>query len=488
MTVRRAVWFLALAIVIVVGSFSATLAFTDHRPVLGLDLQGGISVVLAPVGTPKPEAIDKAVDIIRSRVDSLGVAEPEISRQGDLIIVDLPGVRDRTKAQRLVGKTAELRFRPVLQTLPPEGATPPSTSSTTSAGASGASGATGASGASGATTTTTIPEIPTTPPEQDKADAIVVLPGRTPPTPPIRYQLGPTLLTGKAVSTASSAFEGGGWGVNVKFTGQGGQDFVNKVANPNVNKQVAIVLDGVVQSAPVINPGITAGNPVRISGSFTQQEAQDLAVVLRFGALPVQLKQETVDSVSPTLGKDQLRAGLIAGVIGLALVALYMLIFYRVLGLVVWFGLALTGMAVFTLVSWLGFAIGLTLTLAGVTGLIVSVGVTVDSYVVYFERLKDEVRAGKTVRSSVDRGFARSFRTIVAADLVSLIGALVLYLLAIGSVRGFAFFLGLSTLLDLILSYFVMHPLVSLMARRRALVTTRGVGIAAGLDCPEVAA
>ena len=126
--------------------------------------------------------------------------------------------------------------------------------------------------------------------------------------------------------------------------------------------------------------------------------------------------------------------------------------------------------------------------LAGVTGLIVSVGVTVDSYVVYFERLKDEVRAGKTVRSSVDRGFTRSFRTIVAADLVSLIGALVLYLLAIGSVRGFAFFLGLSTLLDLILSYFVMHPLVSLMARRRALVTMRGVGIGAGLDCPEVAA
>ena len=150
-----------------------------------------------------------------------------------------------------------------------------------------------------------------------------------------RYQLGPTLLTGKAVSTASSAFESGGWGVNVKFTSQGGQDFVDKVANPNVNKQVAIVLDGVVQSAPVINPGITAGNPVRISGSFTQQEAQDLAVVLRFGALPVQLKQETVDSVSPTLGKDQLRAGLIAGIIGLALVALYMLIFYRVLGLVV---------------------------------------------------------------------------------------------------------------------------------------------------------
>ena len=441
---------------------------------LGLDLQGGISVVLAPVGNPKPEAIDKAVEIIRNRVDSLGVAEPEISRQGNLIIVDLPGVRDREKAQRLVGKTAELRFRPVLQNLPPYNPTP----STTTAGASG-------------TTTTTAPDgsqIPNTPPDQDKADAIVVLPGRTPPGAPNRYQLGPTLLTGDAVSTADAAYENGAWGVNVKFTSQGGQDFVNKVANPNVGKQVAIVLDGIVQSAPVINPGITAGNPVRISGSFTQQEAKDLALVLRFGALPVQLKQETVDNVSPTLGKDQLRAGLLAGIVGLALVALYMILFYRVLGLVVWLGLAMTGMALFTIISWLGYTIGLTLTLAGVTGVIVSVGVTVDSYVVYFERLKDEVRAGRTVRSSVDRGFQKSFRTIVAADLVSLIGALVLYLLAVGSVRGFAFFLGLSTLLDLILSYFVMHPLVSLMARRKGLVTMRGVGIGAGLDTPEVAA
>ena len=477
MSVRKALSFLIVSMIVVVGSFAATLTLTDHRPVLGLDLQGGVSVVLAPVGNPKPEAMDKAVEIIRNRVDSLGVAEPEISRQGDLIIVDLPGVRDREKAQRLVGKTAELRFRPVLQNLPPYTPTP----TTTTAGATGATGTT-------TTTTADGSQIPNTPADQDKADAIVVLPGRTPPGAPDRYELGPTLLTGEAVSTADASYESGSWGVNVKFTSQGGEDFVNKVANPNVGKQVAIVLDGIVQSAPVINPGITAGNPVRISGSFTQQEAKDLALVLRFGSLPVQLKQETVDNVSPTLGKDQLRAGLLAGIVGLALVALYMVLFYRVLGLVVWLGLAMTGMALFTIISWLGYTIGLTLTLAGVTGVIVSVGVTVDSYVVYFERLKDEVRAGRTVRSSVDRGFQKSFRTIVAADLVSLIGALVLYLLAVGSVRGFAFFLGLSTLLDLILSYFLMHPLVSLMARRKGLVTMRGVGIGAGLDTPEVEA
>jgi preprotein translocase subunit SecD len=186
------------------------------------------------------------------------------------------------------------------------------------------------------------------------------------------------------------------------------------------------------------------------------------------------------------LGKDQLRAGVAAGIIGLALVALYMLLYYRLLGLVVVLGLLLAGAITYALIVFFGATLGLTLTLAGVTGLIVSVGVTVDSYVVYFERLKDELRVGKTVRSSVDRGFKRAFRTILAADLVSLIGAAALYLLAIGPVRGFAFFLGLEIALDLLVSYFFMYPLVALLARRPALVRMRGVGIAAGLDRPEV--
>jgi preprotein translocase subunit SecD len=198
--------------------------------------------------------------------------------------------------------------------------------------------------------------------------------------------------------------------------------------------------------------------------------------------------EQTTRSVSPTLGRDQLRAGIIAGIIGLALVALYMIIFYRVLGMVVWLGLVLTGMIFFVLVSWGSAHRGWTLTLAGVTGLIVSVGVTVDSYVVYFERLKDEVRTGKTIRSSLDSGFHRAFRTILAADLVSLLGAVVLYLLASGSVRGFAFFLGLSTAIDLVLAYVFMHPLVVLMTRRRNLVQAPHVGVAAGLDVAGVKA
>jgi preprotein translocase subunit SecD len=268
--------------------------------------------------------------------------------------------------------------------------------------------------------------------------------------------------------------------VNVTFKGD---DFAQIVAGPNVGNQVAIVLDGVVQSAPVIQSGIT-GKTVTISGSFTQGEAQDLALVLKYGALPVQFdqKQQTVESVSPELGKDQLKAGIIAGLIGLGFVALYMIFFYRLLGLIVWVGLGLTAMIFFALVTYLGHTQNLTLTLAGVTGIIVSVGVTVDSYVVYFERLKDEVRTGKTIRSSLDTGFRRAFRTIVAADLVSLIGAVVLYLLAVGSVRGFAYFLGISTAIDLVLAYCFMHPAVWLLSRRPTLVRLKGIGIASGLD------
>ena len=491
---RRNFWFLTITIVVVVGAFVATL-FSGNRPVLGLDLQGGISVVLAPVGEVRNEAsLDKAVDIIRSRVDALGVAEPEISRQGDNVIIDLPGVRDRDKARRLVGKTAELRFRPVLGYVAPEGSA--STTTTTKANTSTTTAAAGATTSStAATTTTTVPEQPTTTPIDDKANATVILPDRkTDDRAPLRYQLGPAALTGKGVSGAKAVFQGGaqGWVVDLSLNDEGTTAF-NQLAQesfpkPSPQNAVAIVLDGIVQSAPAFQQANFDGGQVQISGDFSESEARDLATVLQYGALPVQLKELTTQSVSPTLGTDQLRAGIAAGIIGLTLVAIYMLIFYRLLGVVVLLGLTLTAMAVYSLISYLGSAIGLTLTLAGVTGLIVSVGVTVDSYVVYFEKLKDEVRTGRTVKSSVDRAFQKSFRTIFAADFVSLIGAAVLYALAIGSVRGFAFFLGVSVLLDLIVSYFFMHPLVYFMAQRSSLVRAKKVGIAAGLDAVGVTA
>ncbi len=578
---RRNRWRLGATVVLIVGTFVATV-FSDNRPELGLDLQGGVSVVLFPVEGSDLSTLETAVEIISNRVNALGVSEPEVNRQGDTIVIDLPGAKNRQEALDLVGRTAELRFRPVIGFIPEEGvpeatttSAPTGSSTTTSPGGSTtvpgdapttAAGETATSAppgttaaetaattvpatttvtgdadrerspstaniaatrpagtaatttaaetttAAGATTTvpgattttvdgatTTAPRATTTtlpsgttcdelvtPRDEDLADKSVILPTKAGEDPERAgcYQLGPALLTGKSVKGAKARYvsEQGGWIVDVEFRGN---DFVEKVGGPYVGQNVAIALDGTVYSAPEIQPGIT-GNEVQITGEFSEGEAKDLALVLKYGALPVQFdkEQETVQSISPTLGKDQLRAGIFAGIVGLLLVAVYMFLFYRVLGLVVWLGLGLTGLLFFTLVSFLSAQVGLSMTLAGITGLIVSVGVTVDSYVVYFERLKDEVRTGKTIRSSVDVGFTRAFRTIVAADLVSLLGAAVLYLLATGSVRGFAFFLGVSTAIDLVIAYFFMHPLVSMLARRPALVRMRGLGIAAGLDVP----
>ena len=484
---------LMLSLLVAVGGLAATL-LTDTSPQLGLDLQGGISVVLAPKSKASTEALSKAVEIIRSRVDSLGVAEPEISRQGGNIVVNLPGIKNPDKARDILGRTAELRFRPVLRALPAFGQETDAVTTTTVTGVTGPTGSTAA--APGVTTTTatgagaTAPvggqlvpgaEIPTTKPDDDLPEKPVVLVTRE-GADGFRYELGPAELTGKAVRSAKAMFQGE-WKVQVKLNGEGAKQF-DALAAKYFGQQVALVLDGVVQSAPSINAREFKGTAV-ISGQFRESEAKDLALVLRYGALPVQLEELTVQAVSPSLGRDQLRAGLLSGAFGLALVALYMLLYYRLLGLVVWAGIALSGALIYSLTSYLGETSGLSLTLAGVTGLIVSVGVTVDSYVVYFERLKDEVRSGRTIRSSLDRGFTRSFRTILAADFVSLIGAGLLYLLAVGSVRGFAFFLGMSTLLDIAVAYCFMHPLVSLIGRRPSLVQGRRMGIAAGLGTAE---
>ena len=500
---------LTLAIAIVLVPLGLVLA-SNTTPQLGLDLQGGISVVLAPkAGTKvKSDTLGQAVNIIRNRVDSLGVAEPEVSRQGNNIIIDLPGVKNREEALNIVGQTAELRFRPVLGTLPPESSS--ATTTTTAAGATtttaaGASTTTTKAGASSSTTvqkgevldaqatTTTATTAPATTPTTQNLSVVPT----TPDTPgqnvvlPIRkgtdnggnrLSLGPELMTGKDVKSADARFESGtGWDVHLSFTGDGFNKF-NDIAAKYVGKQIAIVLDGVVQSYPVIKDAKFTTNDVVISGNFKESEAKSLALVLRYGALPVALERQTVQDVSPSLGKDQLHSGIAAGLIGLGLVALYMLVYYRMLGMVIWAGLLMSGGALYALTSWFGSAIGLTLTLSGVTGIIVSVGITVDSYVVYFERLKDEVRSGKTIRSSLDRGFSRSFRTILAADLVSLIGAALLYWLAVGSVRGFAFFLGLSTLLDVFVAYFFMHPLVSIIGRKESFTRAGWLGIASGLD------
>jgi len=547
-----------IAIVVAAAALVAVVLSSGWSPKLGLDLQGGASVVYeARSETEVTESqLDDAIEIIRSRVDALGVAEPEIVRQGDSIVVNLPGIDDRDRALEVIGRTAELRFRPVLSTQPyldPEllasttttapGEATSTTAPTTTAEAptSSSEGALGlvegenAGGllpvqdpttttttapttTAGETTTTTAASTSTsaldetiedpcfllggiTPEEEDTPDAVVVLPGKPGAEGEQRscYQLGPVptdgeqLLVGAAVTDPQAQINSGLWGVTLGVKGSF-RDLFNRVATecftaaptcPALGREghglLGIVLDGQVQSAPEFNIASVDDTGLQISGSFTQSDARDLALVLRFGALPVELVPQTVQEVSATLGKDSLRAGLAAGAIGVALVAVYMLLYYRALGVVVLLGLSVWSALNFGIISWLGETQDLALSLSGVTGIVVSVGVTVDSYIVYFERLKDEIRSGKTIRSSVDRGFQRAFRTILTADVSSFIGAFLLYVLTVGPVRGFAFFLGLSTLLDVIVAYFFTRPIVALLGRSNFFTRSRLFGVARGL-------
>jgi preprotein translocase subunit SecD len=473
----------ALSLLIMVAVAFGSLAYTlvnNNKPTLGLDLQGGISLVLAPAKKVDPGVLKQSVSIIRNRVDALGVGEPDITTQGRNIIVELPGVKDQDKARSIIGQTAELRFRPVLQAnIPPENYVPPTTTT-----AKPKKGATTTTTEEGATTTTTAkpPVIPSTKPEDDVATETVLLPMKdNKGTETERFELGPALLTGEVVRTARAAFSQneGKWYVQLYLTGKGSPAF-DAMAAAHKGEQIAIVLDGVVKSAPTIDATSFNGKPT-ITGQFSQGDAKNLALVLRYGALPVQLKEQNVEKISATLGKDSLKAGLIAGVVGLGLVLLYMIFYYRALGIVVVMGLLVSASLLWSIIGYLGEHSGLALSLSGATGIIVSIGVTVDSYVVFFERLKDEMRSGKTIRSSVDRGFSKAYRTILAADLSSLMAAGALYLLTVGPVRGFAFFLGLSTLLDLFVAYFFTRPMVAVLAQNRTFTEAPHLGVARGL-------
>ncbi|MEC9058554.1 MAG: protein translocase subunit SecD, partial [Actinomycetota bacterium] len=290
------------------------------------------------------------------------------------------------------------------------------------------------------------------------------------------FVLSPADLTGEVIDQAAATFQGQ-WIVNISFNEEGSLLF-DQMAAANYERQVAIVLDGVVESAPTINATEFNGEAV-ISGSFDEAEAKNLALVLRFGALPVEFERDDVRTVSATLGEGTLRAGVIAGLVGLALVGLYMLLYYRLLGLVAISSLALSGATLWSIIAWLGESRGLALTLAGATGIIVSIGVQVDSNIVYYERIKEEVRRGRAVRSAADGSFRAAFSTIIWADLASLIGAGVLYQLTSGTVRGFALYLGITTLIDLAVSFFFMRPLVILVARRLVNERPTRLGISA---------
>jgi preprotein translocase subunit SecD len=567
---------LIIVVVLAVGWLTYTLTLGGHSPQLGLDLQGGTSVVLAPREKASQDQLDESIAIIRRRVDGLGVAEPEIERQGDFIVVSLPGVKNVDRAIEVVGQTAKLQFRPFCGELPtgqpdaqyeqaltptgpygscvaPSGSTatstpdtsgttpangqssvPPAPSATTPPATGSGLGTLPARGhlsaAQTPTTTapaTTAPAPTTTAPgtaTSAPAASVPAPPGSTAPPNPLPCGaagdraattpdnqpivatddqnkdgkvdgcavLGPTALSGTAVSDAQAAIPQGAWVVDLTLKDSGLQGF-NDLSSRCYNKDgtcpggsTAIVLDGQVQSNPTPQTPTFQNSNIEISGSFTSKTASDLALVLRYGSLPIELQRQRVETVSATLGRDSLHAGLVAGFVGIALVALYMILYYRALGVVVVLGLSVWAALNYCIIVWLSGNAGLALSLAGVTGIIVSIGVTTDSYIVYFERMKDEVKTGKTVRAAVDYGFKRAWHTIVAADLASFIGALLLYWLTVGAVRGFAFFLGLSTLLDLFTAYFFKRPMVAWLVRSNWITDTRWIGVRAGLGMDPI--
>ena len=498
---RRLLWSLIGVLVVAFGGFAGNLVAGNH-PSLGLDLQGGASVTLEPIGTFDPAALDVAVDIIRKRVDSIGVAEPEIIRQGDTVIVNLPGVKDQKAALELVGSSGEVLLRPVKQMGTTQTTTTLPTGATTTTGPGSATTTTSPTATSGgpgsvrraANTTipaTTIAAPPTTvsgvtdsiTTTEDDRDRDVVLPGQE---GEFVYLVGPTGATGKVFNNnAKAEISNGAWVVVASLRdGAEGADQWNALATACFNatevcptKQLAIVLDGKVISAPTVQEPVFSGGNVQITGSFTEKEATQLAKYLQFGAVPVRFSAPTVQTVSASLGKDSLKAAIVSGIFGILLVLLFLLFYYRVMALVVFGGLTVSGLLLWSVISWLSKTNGLALTLSGTAGIIVSIGVTVDSYVVFFERLKDDVQSGRTLKNSAQRGFESAWRTILAADTVSLIGALVLWWLTVGSVRGFAFFLGLSTLCDIVVSYFYTRPTVLLLSRTRLLNSGRVLGV-----------
>lgn len=525
---RRKLLITLIATVLVSISLVAGNLIAGNKPSLGLDLQGGASVTLEPKGDYDTVALDVAVEIIRSRVDSIGVAEPEIIRQGSTVVINLPGVKDQQRALEIVGRTGEVLLRPVLQsgmrntdattTTIAGQTTVPGASSSTIAGTTTVAGATTTvaasttsqpansgglgssrrpmsaattttpttspatsapsttvgSGDAAVTTTTVAIAVSPSVPQQDismtnEPSKQAILEGRD----GFVYFTGPSQADGQVFANdAAAQINNGSWVVAVGLrSGASGEDKWNLLATQCFQKastcpsgQIAIVLDGVVISAPVVQTANFSGS-VQISGDFKEAEAKDLAKVLEFGAVPVRFDSPTAQTVSATLGKDSLKAALISGLVGVLLVLLFLFFYYRRLAIVVLGGLAISGMLQWSAISWLSQRNGLALSLSGVTGIIVSVGVTVDSYVVFFEKLKDDVLGGKTLKNSATRSFNSAWRTIIAADTVSLIGAVVLWFLTVGSVRGFAFFLGLSTLCDIIVAYFFTRPTVILMSR-----------------------
>jgi len=497
-----------LLILVAILAFSRT-----WTPKLGLDLSGGTTITLTaknPSGTgPVDQAsLQQARTIIEQRVNSLGVGEATVTTTGNnQIQVSVPNVQgDQLVA--MVGQTAQLEFRRVYQVaaatvvadgqateLPavPATVTPRPSDPTTEL-------PTDQAGRLALLTT----QLAWTPSDQDNTDFTDFQCSDTMPQvwdQPFfaclrsdiagaqgqnsKYLLGPRMLEGNLITQAAAGIPQNSvsWVVTLSFDSLGAALFSQATGDlagaTSPTDQFAIVLDGKVISAPSVNEKIPNGS-AQITGSFNQQTATNLANVLKYGALPLTFDLSNVDTVSATLGGDQLTAGLIAGGIGLLLVVVYSIIYYRGLALAVFTSLLMAGGMTYMLIVLLGESMGFALSLPGLAGAIVAIGVTADSFVIFFERVRDEAREGRSIRTAVETGWDKARRTIVVADSVSLLSAVILFILSIGTIKGFAFTLGLTTVVDVIMIFFFTKPLVSLLVRTKFFGTgQRGSGFEA---------
>ena len=464
-------------------------------PKLALDLQGGTQIVLAPqleTGSSVTEdQLNQAVSIIRQRIDASGVAEAEIATQGSQnITVSIPGVPDQETLDRLES-SAKLEFRAVLFT---------DAATSTEMGDDDATPTPGAEETPQPTLNSTPTASPTDASDPnwiteklfddftkfdcatlDEAGANVA-----PEAEPLitcddnrtqKYILGPVEVRGANIADASHGLavnsQGvttGQWAVNMKFDAEGAEQFADVtrrlITLQGVRNQFAIVLDGQVITAPTTNSAITDGK-AEITGNFTQESAKTLADQLKFGALPIGFEVQSREVISATLGETQLSSGIIAGLIGMILVVIYSLFQYRLLGSVTIASLVVAAILTYLVIAIMSWRMGFRLSLAGVAGLIVAIGFTADSFIVYFERIRDELRDGKSLVGSVEAGWKRALRTVLAAKGVNLLSAIVLFVLAIGNVRGFALTLGITTVIDVLVVVLFTHPMLQLLATTR---------------------
>lgn len=490
----RSLTWLGVLVVVLLGTLTAGVLFSNATwlPKLALDLEGGTQIILAPQvengQAVQQQQLDQAVSIIRQRIDASGVSEAQISTEGSRnIVVSLPGKPDQATLDR-VKSSARLDFRPVLvaggptnEVVGADGKSTPAPSP-----APGLQSTPSTKPTNGSDLAWVTPELQAQFNAYDcKANANKASSSAPTDKPlitcddknTVKYLLGPVEVKGQDIKDAnaglvqsSQGVTSGQWAVNIVFNDAGTKAFADVttrlVGLQNSQNQFAIVLDGKVISAPTTQAAITDGKP-QITGNFTETTAKALADQLKFGALPFSFKVQSQDTISATLGTSQLLAGLIAGLIGLILVGIYTFFQYRLLGFVTIFSLVVAGVLTWLTISLLSWHYDYRLSLAGVAGLIVAIGFTADSFIVYFERIRDELRDGRGLESAVEAGWGRARRTIYASKATNLLAAIVLYVLAAANVRGFAFTLGLTTIIDVIVVLLFTHPTLQLLARTR---------------------